>query len=323
MRKTVLLIAFLGVLVNYSMSQADSHYSMFEYSEQAYNPGAAGANDAMCVTSIHRQQWVGVNLGPSGQSTGRPITTFFAFDMPINSIKSGIGLGIVQDIIGYQKDLYIKLNYAYRLKLDFGTLGIGIGLGLINRQIDPSAGWSSPSSLYGGGSVYNDPAIPHTGSIVALDLNFGVNITADKFWAGIALTHLNSPKINLATEMPSKLPAHLYIMGGYDYELPNPAFDLLFSGIVQSAGFTKPEFQLNAKLLYNKRFWGGVSYRFTDAIVPMIGLHLVNGLSIAYCYDIGLSGIGSYGSHEIMLRYCFNVAGGSKPTSSRTVRRLH
>ncbi|MDR2009633.1 MAG: PorP/SprF family type IX secretion system membrane protein [Bacteroidales bacterium] len=318
MRRIILLIIVLGVMANYSLGQADAHFSLFEYSENAYNPGAAGANNAMCVTSTHRQQWVG--YGPD-KGAGRPITTLFSFDMPINAINSGIGLGITQDIIGFQTDLYIKLNYAYRLKLDFGTLGLGLGLGAINRQIDPDPGWQTQGSI-NGGSVYLDPAIPHMGSVIVFDLNFGATLIGDKYWAGLAFTHLTSPKVSFSNEVPSKLPLHIYLMGGYNYSLPNPSFDLLLSGIVQSDRVTRAEFQLNAKLLYNKRFWGGVSYRFTEAIVPMVGLHLVNGISVAYSYDIGLSGIGSYGSHEIMLRYCFDISRSPTPTTSKTVRRL-
>ncbi len=321
MKRIILLSVVLGVMINYSRAQADAHFSLFEYSEGAYNPGAAGGNDAMCVTSTHRQQWVGVSLGPNEKGSGRPVTTLFSFDMPINAINSGLGFAITQDIIGFQTDLYLKLNYAYRIKLDFGTIGIGLNLGLVNRQMDPTDGWQTTGS-FNGNSVYIDPAIPHMGSVVAFDLGFGATVMSDKYWAGVALSHLTSPKISFSSEMPSRLPLHMYIMGGYNYSLPNPSFDVLFSGIVQTDRFAKAEFQLNAKLLYNKRFWGGLSYRFTEAIVPMIGLHLVNGISVAYSYDVGLSGIGSYGSHELMLRYCFNISGRKDPTSSRTVRRL-
>ena len=52
----------------------------------------------MCVTSLHRQQWVGF------KEEGRPVTTLFLFDMPIPSLDMiGVGLNIQQDIIGFQK----------------------------------------------------------------------------------------------------------------------------------------------------------------------------------------------------------------------------
>ncbi|PLX08601.1 MAG: hypothetical protein C0596_07015 [Marinilabiliales bacterium] len=86
MRRIIpLIIVLMAIFVKYSQAQIDSHYSLFEYAQNVYNPGAACANDALCVNSIHRQQWV-------GWDEGRPVTTVFTFDMPINSISSGMGL---------------------------------------------------------------------------------------------------------------------------------------------------------------------------------------------------------------------------------------
>lgn len=315
MRKIILLIIILGVYINHSYSQVDSHFSLFEYSQNVFNPGAAGSNDAMCVTSTHRQQWVG--YGNKGE--GRPITTIFSFDMPISKISSGVGLGIIQDKIGFQNDIHVKFNYAYRADLDFAILGVGLGLGVINRTINPE--WITPGSI-GGNNVYLDPTLPHMANKTVFDVNIGATLVSKDYWAGFSITHLTNPTINLNVEVPSRLPQHIYLMGGYNYSLPNPSFDALASLIVQSDRFAKAEFQLNVKLLYEKKFWAGLSYRFTEAFVPMIGLHLVNGISVAYSYDIGMSKIGSMGSHEIMLRYCFNIAKNTTMTRSRNLRRL-
>ena len=105
--------------------------------------------------------------------------------------------------------------------------------------------------------------------------------------------------------------------------MPNPSSDLLFSAM---AVYVKTfEFQINAKYLYEKKFWAGLSYRFSDAIVPMLGIHLSFGMSIGYSYDIPLGG-NSYryntGSHEIMVRYCFNVSRNNNMGRYRSVRRL-
>ena len=314
MRRIILLITVItAMFVNYSFAQVDSHFSLFEYTQNVFNPGAAGSNDALCVTSVHRQQWVGFG-------DGRPQTTVFTFDMPINSISSGIGLTINEDIIGFQNDLNIGLNYAYRTELDLGMLGVGLGIGIINRSIDGD--WITNESM-NGGTVYQDPTIPHMESKTAFDMNFGATLNGEDFWVGFSTTHLLKPKINFEVDMPSYISRHYYLSGGYSYALPNPSFDALLATIVQSDGSTV-EMQINAKFLYEKKFWGGVSYRYNDAIVPMVGLHLLNGISFAYSYDIVTSKIGSMtsGSHELMLRYCFNLGGGNSPGRYRSVRRL-
>lgn len=312
-RIIILIIVFTGIFVKYSLAQIDSHYSLFEYVQNVYNPGAAGSNDALCVNSLHRQQWV-------GWDEGRPVTTVFTFDMPINAISSGIGLSIIEDQIGFANNLNILINYAYRLELADGVLGMGLGLGVFNHSIDGD--WKTWESI-NGGTVYGDPAIPHMENVTAFDANFGVTYNAQDFWVGLSSTHITNPTLNYDIESPSKLMRHLYLSGGYTYSLPNPSFDLVGSGMIQS-DLSTIDFQFNAKLLYEKKFWGGISYRHTDAIVPMVGLHLVNGISFGYSYDIVLSKVGSFnaGSHEIMLRYCFNLGGKSTPGRYRSVRRL-
>ncbi len=314
MRRIIpLIIVLIAIFVKYSQAQIDSHYSLFEYVQNVYNPGAAGANDALCVNSLHRQQWV-------GWDEGRPVTTVFTFDMPINSISSGVGLSILEDQIGFANNLNILLNYAYRLELSDGVLGIGVGLGVFNHSIDGD--WKTWESI-NGGTVYGDPAVPHMENVTAFDVNVGLTYYAENLWVGLSSTHITNPTLKYDIEKPSKLTRHINLSGGYTYALPNPSFDIVGSGIVTSDVSTI-DFQVNGKILYEKKFWGGVSYRHTDAIVPMVGIHLLNGISFGYSYDVVLSPVGSYnsGSHELMLRYCFNIAGGKTPGRYRSVRRL-
>ncbi len=311
-RLLILLVVFFGFLIIKVQAQHDSHFSLFEYAQMSYNPGFTGASDALCASFLHRQGWVGFG-------DGRPQTTVFSFDMPIQAISSGAGLVVVDDRIGFQSNLNLHLSYAYRISIDYGMLGIGVGLGIINRTIDGD--WITPSFL-SGGTIYEDPKIPHMGSSIDFDMSFGAHFVYEDMYVGLSATRLLEPNISFDTEEPSKISRHYYLIGGYTYQLPNPIYDVIPSVLVQYA--TSFQVQINAKLLYNKSFWGGVSYRYDDAIVPMIGVHLVNGISIGYGYDVVISKIGSYtsGTHELMVRYCFNVGFNRTPGRYRSVRRL-
>lgn len=313
MKRRIILWGLMMLIAGFVMAQNDSHFSLFEYSQNTYNPGAAGSNNAICVTSMHRQQWVGFD-------EGHPQTTIFTFDMPIKNII-GIGATFLQDKIGYQNDISFMLNAAYRLETDFGIIGIGAGFGILNRSIDGD--WKTPESLEGG-TVYSDPLVPHKDSKATYDMNFGATINGENYWGGFSITHLTRPHINFdGVEKASYIPLHYYLAGGYNLSLPNPSCDMLFSGIAQySSSF---EFQVNAKFLYQKKFWGGLSYRFSEAIVPMIGVHLVCGLSIGYSYDVPIGKMKyayQSGSHEILVRYCFNLAKNNNMGRYRSVRRL-
>ena len=75
---------------------------------------------------------------------------------------------------------------------------------------------------------------------------------------------------------------------------------------------------------YNKRFWGGVSYRAGDAIVGIVGLELFNGVRIGYSYDFTTSRISKYssGSHEITVGYCFDLSLDKSPQKYKSIRFL-
>lgn len=312
MRRLILLLT-LSISISLTFAQNDPHFSLFEYSQLTYNPAYAGSNDAICVSSVHRQDFVGF-------PEGRPMTTVFNADMPINAISSAVGLNFMQDVIGFQKDFYLNLSYAYRLDVGYGKLGIGVNLGIINRSIDGD--WITPESLEGG-TIYSDPGIPHMESKIAFDMGFGAFYRMENFYAGFSATHLLQPQINFDIEKPSYIRRHYYLTGAYVYQLPNPVFEVKPSTLIQMDGATV-QFTINGQIIYNKRLWGGLSYRFNDAISPMLGIHLMNGLSVGYSYDIDLSPLGKYssGSHELMVRFCFGIEGGGGPGRYRSVRRL-
>lgn len=316
MRRLTLAITILVATVGVAFAQSDAHFSLFEFNTLNYNPGYAGSNDAICVTSVHRQQWLGFE-------EGRPQTTVFSFDMPINAISSAVGLSVFQETIGYQKELNIAASYAYRLELDYGTLGIGANLGFISRSVDGE--WVTPESL-NGGQVYVDPVIPHLDSKSVFDAGLGLYYRYTNFYAGVSALHLTEPVFKFNQSDETKNPyvkRHFYLVGGYIYQLPNPMFELKPSVLIQS-DLTTIDFSANAQFIYNKKFWGGLTYRYGDAIVPMLGIHLVNGLSVGYSYDVVLSDLAAYtsGSHEIVVRYCFSLDTPGGAGRYRSVRRL-
>jgi hypothetical protein len=72
------------------------------------------------------------------------------------------------------------------------------------------------------------------------------------------------------------------------------------------------QIDLNVNVLFNKMVWAGVSYRFADAVAPMLGYQKQIGgglMRIGYAYDVTTSKLKGYsnGSHDIMVNYCFNL----------------
>ena len=314
MRKlTSLLVLTLTGFI--SSAQQDAQFSHNMFNRLATNAGYAGTNNAICATLIGRSQWVSF--------PGAPKTGLLSIDAPIltkTPFHGGIGLVLCSDQLGYEKNLNAKLSYSYHLMLGTGTLGLGLEGGMLQKSIDGSH-WLPPSTVI-------DNSIPSTISTITYDIGFGAYYTTNQFYVGISSLHLPQSVLTKGNFNYTNV-RHYYVTGGYDFPLPgNPNIELKPSILVKSDGRST---QLDVNLLaqYNKLFWGGVSYRITDAIVALVGFNygLSNGsnLRFGYSYDITTSALRGYssGSHELLLGYCFKVSTPEKKQSHQNVRFLN
>jgi type IX secretion system PorP/SprF family membrane protein len=279
-----------------------------------FNPGVSGISGMICATALNRQQWVGFKGAPSVIvfSISSPVTLF--------NIKSGIGLIVESDNTGFDKDINLSGSYSYLMDLGQGKLGLGLTLGMLNKALSPS--WQIPSGEYHT-PASGDPLIPvNKESYVAFDAGIGAFYKTDKYYAGLSVTHINEPKIKFSKGLPY-VSRHYYFTAGYTLQLPDPSFELLPSVFAFSDGKVA-QIAVNTLVRYNKKVWGGVSYRAGDAITGMIGVELYNGIRIGYAYDFPMSDIrkSTSGSHEFMINYCFDFSMGKSPMRYKSIRFL-
>ena len=314
MKRAGITFLFLVLLSCPGWAQQDPVFSQNMFNILTYNPGIAGTSGMICATAINRQQWLGFD--------GSPRTTIFNVSAPISPfrIKSGVGLLVESDNIGFDKDINLSLAYSYLLDLNIGKLGLGINLGMINKTIDPS--WKIPN---GDGFTQpdQDPLIPVTKeSFVAFDAGLGAFLQGDKYYASLSITHINRPKIKYS-KGDTYISREYYLTAGYTFQLRNPSLELLPSVFAYSDGKVA-QFNITSLVRYNKKMWGGVSYRASDAFIGIVGFELYNGIRIGYSYDFTLSDIrkNSTGSHEFMVNYCFDMNLGKSPMRYKSIRFL-
>jgi len=314
MRRVYITILFLVIISYSSRSQQDPLTSQYMFSTLTYNPGIAGTSGMICATALNRQQWIGFK--------GAPSTTIFNISAPVSlfKISSGAGLIVESDNVGFDRDINLSAVYSYIMNIGSGKLGIGINLGMVNKTLDPS--WYIPN---GDGFTQpdQDPLIPpNKESFVAFDAGLGLYLNADKYYAALSVTHLNQAKIKFTKGEPY-LTRHYYLSGGYTLQLPNPSLELLPSFFAFSDGRVV-QFSVTSLVRYNKKVWGGVSYRAGDALSGLIGLELYNGIRVGYAYDFPLSDIrkNTSGSHEFMVNYCFDLSLGRSRMKYKSIRFL-
>jgi len=308
----VFVTAVSVLLVSNTYGQQDPQFSQILFNPLSINPGYAGSLNNMINTgAINRIQWAGFG-------EGAPVTTAFGINAPISpfGFNSGIGLSILNDQYGFNNDLGINLAYAarFKFKLINGDLGVGIGAGFVNNKLDPK--WNYPL----GGT---DEAIPDKKeSAINFDLSAGLYYNTEFMFFGFSALHLNEAKINKAA-LAAHYTRQYYLTGGYIVNFPNPTWQLEPSVIVHSDLKTS-KLSLNAIVRYNKKFWGGVSYRIGEAVTGLVGFELFNGIKFGYAYEFSTSKISKYndGSHEFYLGYNFLLKKEKPPQQYKSLRFL-
>ena len=306
-----MLLLIVVTVPQRTVAQQEPQFTLNMFNHMAVNPGYAGLREAICVTGIMRQQWIGLNDAEGKRVS--PETFVVSGDSPIRILRGGISLTVMQDKIGYFEDIYVKVGYAYHLNVGDGKLGIGLNAAFLNKSLDFSK--FTP--------VDDDPLLKGgSESTMFTDISLGAfYIQPGGLYLGLSSTQLLEGARELGTGMDYKLRRHYYGTAGYQLSwLRNPAFVLVPSVFAKYDG-TIAQVDLNARLIYNEKFWGGVSYRYQETAALMVGMS-VKDLSFGYSYDIPLTKIGGAGSHEVMLRYCFKLELEKSGRSFRNTRFL-
>ncbi len=319
MKKYILIITLI-LITHYSFSQQDPQFAHNMFNMLHTNPAYAGMNGKICANIITRRQWVGFE--------GAPNTTLGGINFPFKlfGLQHGVGLSLTDDRLGFLRKFQIKLAYSYHRNLGPGTLGIGVDLGIMNNQIDGE--WKPPDTNHEDDPLIpskNNPEAPSLRKMV-FDMGAGVFYSIpNKFYVGFSVSHLHQPKIKYPEndQQASFLRRHYFATAGYNFRLFETPVEMKPSVFAKFDG-SKIQYSINLTGLYNKKFWLGVSYRNKDAIIPMGGIVLFNGLRIGYSYELALSRLitNSKGTHEIFLGYCFDFWRAPSNYKYRCIRHL-
>ena len=311
--KKLVAIFFVGILTHNAMAQQDPKFSQSMFLAPLYNPGAMGNSDKICAAAAFRNQWMGL--------PNAPVVTTLTAHAPFNLFgrSHGVGINLMNDNLAFNNDLAVNAAYSFKIDLGTGTLGLGVNLGVANHSLSPE--WNGADVI----QPDQDDAIPQNGgSYFGFDMGLGAYYSSDNLYAGISTTHLNQTSFDFPEELAEmKLVRHYYATAGYTIQLPNPMFEIMPAVMLQT-DLKSHHFYLNTNIRYNKKFWGGVSYTVGGAVTALFGVELLNGINIGYSYDFELSPLLKYnsGSHEVTVRYCFDLSLDRSPQKYESIRFL-
>ncbi len=312
----LLYLCIAMVITVASYGQQSPAFTQYNVAYMFVNAGYAGMGEGICVSALARQQWAGF-VDSEGNKVS-PQDFLINADAPVKVIHGGVGGAIIQDKLGFETNVGIRLAYSYHLLISAGTLGMGVGINLVNRSIDFTKFHPVQS---------NDPALlsAKEGAMI-FDGNIGFFFKSNNnYYVGLSATNiLESKGRNLSTSGTTiryQTDRTFYLMAGYSFVLPgHPRFELVPSLLIQS-DIASTQYNISAVVNYNSKFWGGVNYRFQESVGFMVGVNF-QGFRFGYSYDLSTLSSGVPGSHEITLRYCFKIKINKNKTSYKNTRFL-
>ncbi|MGV3706029.1 MAG: type IX secretion system membrane protein PorP/SprF [Arcticibacter sp.] len=293
---TILLTSALA-----GVAQQNPMYSQYMFNTMAINPAYAGSRNVVSATALHRNQWSGME--------GAPKTTTLTIDAPFRSKRVGVGLQLINDQLGISKTTGAVLSYAYRIRMDKGSLAFGVQGSGVQYRADYT------SVDLGSGGVY-DPAFSENVNKMLFNFGTGVYYNSDKFYVGLSAQDLLNTRIT-EYEAPEDYAGgsfknlHLFFATGYVFTL-DETFKLKPSVLVKAVKGAPLEGDLNAMLWINDVIAVGGQYRTNADVAGILEVQASPQIRIGYSYDHSVTRLRNFnsGSHEIMLRYEFGFERG-------------
>ncbi|MBI1222217.1 MAG: type IX secretion system membrane protein PorP/SprF [Bacteroidetes bacterium] len=300
----------------------DAIFSQFYASPMLTNPALTGVG--LCggrAVMQYRDQWP--KLG------GNYRTGLVAYDQVAPSVNGAFGIYALNDVAGDGLLTTLSLNGVYNYLVPLGKnwrLNLALQGTYVQRsidfnklkfadQIEPKKGFVKPTS----------EQVPFQ-KVTMASFSTGAVISNEKFYAGLAVFHLNQPSQSFygttgpGTYLPRRVNLHAgtNIRVGHRYG-PKREDDLILSPNVLLS--VQQNFsQLNLGFYANKGgFVCGLWWRQTstnpDALIAIVGMSK-DQYKIGYSYDVTVSSARSAvkGSHEISVAYQFCSA---RPTPKK------
>lgn len=305
----------IGVVLLVSLNakaQQQGQYSQYMLNYFLINPAVAGTDEFVDIKSSYRAQWTGIE--------GAPRNYYLSAYSPINKLHgrrprgkksephhvlgglfSGQKMGILSHNSAY-------ISYAYHLPLTRDAiLSFGVMAGASQFSINRD------DARFADGT--SDQAIMMKNQ-TKFDANLGIWFYTPTVFAGLSTVQVTESQVDFSPQHAGNgvFNRHYYLTGGYKLKLDR--YWTLIPSVLVKGTAAAYQIDINAKMRFRNIFWGGVSYRRTDAVAALAGVGIPldktrpgqrhgnkTMLEISYSYDLTTSKLNraSYGSHEIMV----------------------
>jgi type IX secretion system PorP/SprF family membrane protein len=304
MKKTLITIitALSSLSINAQQIALSSQYML---NDLTLNPASAGLKGHTTLGASFRRQWVGIDQAPVTQ------TLWGQGNLKYNFAVGGV---LFNDATGPTRRTGISPNLAYKVKLNEEyVLSFGVGVSLSQFYLDRDRMRTELPDDIAVDFNSNNRMIP--------DANAGIILASKNLFVGLSSWHLIQSRkdlFDIEDMVANRLERVYYLTAGYTLQA-GKKLEITPSTVFRMMGNAPFTFDFNASAVYDKMYWGGISYRFRDAVALMAGLRF-GPMRIGYSYDINISSLSDYnsGTHEIFLGV--DITGGKKGNWKRRNR---
>ena len=287
----ILVTGLLSLTVS---AQQEVQNSFYMFNSSVLNPAYAGSRDALSVVLDSRAQWTGWK--------GAPKTNSFIMHTPLMNESIGVGINVLNDVIGPTNRTSIFADFAYRIKLNKNNdrlcFGVRAGTDLVRNNLSSLAVNDATDPLVINNTNFNTNTF-NTGA--------GVYYYGKRFFVGLTAPKIIPNKLSKdANFVSSKEVLHYYLIAGYVFKL-NSLWDLKPGCAVKYTSNAPISIDANLSVLFNNKIWFGLMYRAGSAAGANIMYNFTKQLRLGYAYDYSINNMGKYSpsSHEIILGFDF------------------
>ena len=298
MKKYILLFAVMCFTLARLYGQQDPIYAQYLINPLIINPAYAGSNNMFNAGLQYRTQWAGIDANPT--------TVNFSSHISVYQNKVGVGLMVIEDKLGDQKNTEFNTLYSYKLTLKNSTLSFGMQTGFIRYT-------NMPESLN-----IRDTGDPAFNSFSETKFNTGAGLLLknDRYIIGLSVPRLLPATVSQGGQTIELYKQNYYLFGSYViFVSQNVRFkpSLLLRG-TQGSPFSA---DINASFNFKEFYTAGLFTR-NFKTYGFLMQAMVKSFRLGYVFELPGSSASSlnFTSHEIML----GISMGLLSNHDRTVK---
>lgn len=310
MKKTIhisILVALMLIPASLLQAQHDVLSTQYMNSQLLINPAYAGVRNALSVSLLARQQWMGIKDAPSTYS--------ISAHSPLNKKMASIGASIGHYKAGPYQNNQISAIYAYLLRLNNKLL---LSMGMNASAHHFNLGLSSLKLI-----DVDDPGFMNdVENVIKPNFGIGAFLYGEQFYVGLSVPQILTYDLSEETNgrLVQQITRSYYFSSGYAFNVDKDVF-LKPSFMMRYRPDQSSTTDINLQLLWKSKFWIGASYRLNQSMAGLFNLQLGKSMSVAYAYEFPFNKettIGK-GSHEMILT--FDIYGPIRRNKNRLFRK--